>query len=131
MGAQDRLFARVALLAPLILLCLCLFWVSSGLIGILRAEEAALVLQNAGWSANLAMGSVLFWSFVDLMVGVAFAIRKYAKAACWAAIGVTLIYLVASTLIIPALWFDPLGPLIKVIPAIALALVARIALDVR
>ena len=130
-GVQDRLFARMALLAPIIFFCLCLFWLISGLVGIVRAKEAAQVLQNVGWSAGLAIASVLFWALVDIGIGVAFAFRKYASLACWTAVGVSAFYLVASTFTVPSLWIDPLGPLVKVVPTIVLALVARAALDTR
>ncbi len=130
-GAQDRLFARMALLFPIILFCLSLFWLTSGIIGVVRLKEAAKVLQSVGWSAGLAMTSVLFWAVVDIAVGVAFAFRKSAKMACWAAVGVSVFYLFASTFTVPSLWADPLGPLVKVVPAIVLALVARATLDTR
>ncbi|MCP5073252.1 MAG: SDR family oxidoreductase [Rhodobacteraceae bacterium] len=130
-GAQDRLFARMALLAPIIFICLSLFWLASGVVGIARVSEAAQVLQNVGWSKGLAVVSVLFWAVIDIAIGVAFAFRKYAYAACWAAVGVSVFYLVASTFTVPSLWIDPLGPLIKVVPTIVLALVARVVLDTR
>ncbi len=44
-----------------------------------------------------------------------------------AALGMVLVsagYLLAATLIVPHLWLDPLGPLVKTIPAAVLALVA-------
>lgn len=130
-GAQDRLFARTALLAPVIIACLCLFWLISGVVGIVRVNEAALVLIEEGWPQGLAITSVLFWAVVDIAIGMAFAIRKYAYFACWAAVGVSLFYLLASTITVPYLWVDPLGPLVKVVPSIILALVARAALDAR
>lgn len=130
-GAQDRLFARMALMAPIIIACLCLFWLTSGLIGVVRVKEAALVLKKVGWSESLSITSVLFWAVIDIGIGLAFAIRKYAYAACWAAIIVSLFYLTASTVTVPSLWIDPLGPLVKVVPSIVLALVARAALDTR
>ena len=43
----------------------------------------------------------------------------------WAALGmivVTLAYLAAATLTLPHYWLDPLGPWLKVIPAMVLAL---------
>ncbi|WP_299150173.1 SDR family oxidoreductase [uncultured Tateyamaria sp.] len=130
-GVQDRLFARMALLAPIILVCLCLFWLTSGIVGIARVREAADVLENVGWPTGMAVASVLFWALVDIAIGIAFAFRKYAYAACWAAVGVSVFYLVASTFTVPSLWIDPLGPLVKVVPAIVLALVARAVLDTR
>ncbi|MDF9303379.1 SDR family oxidoreductase [Tritonibacter mobilis] len=129
--AEDRLFARMALLTPIIIATLICFWFLSGVIGLLRIGEAALVLENVGWTHALAVTSVLFWSIVDLAIAAAFAYRPYAKKACWCAVGVSLFYLGASTVFVPHLWLDPLGPMIKVLPSIALALVARIALETR
>ena len=40
-------------------------------------------------------------------------------------------YLVAATALTPTLWLDPLGPLVKVVPSIVLALVALAILDER
>jgi uncharacterized protein YbjT (DUF2867 family) len=130
-GAQDRLFARMALLAPVIIACLCFFWLTSGVVGIARVNEAALVLEGVGWPHGLAVTSVLFWAVVDIAIAAAFAFRKYAYSACWAAVGVSLFYLLASTITVPSLWVDPLGPLVKVVPSIILALVARAALEAR
>lgn len=130
-GAQDRLFARMALLAPVIIACLCFFWLTSGVVGIARVNEAALVLKDVGWSQGLAVTSVLFWAVVDLAIGAAFAFRKYAYSASSAAVAVSLFYLLASTVTVPSLWVDPLGPLVKVVPSIVLALVARAALETR
>jgi len=130
-GAHDRLFARMALLAPIIIACLCSFWLTSGVVGIARVNEAARVLQEVGWARGMAVTSVLFWAVVDIAIGVAFTFRKYAYTACWAAVGVSLFYLLASTVTVPSLWVDPLGPLVKVIPSIILALVARTALESR
>lgn len=129
--AEDRLFARMAFLMPLIIVVLCLFWLASGVIGLLRAQEAAMVLEQVGWSHGLALASVIFWAFVDIAIGVGFALRRYAGLACWAAVGVSLFYLAASTVTVPGLWLDPLGPLVKVVPGIVLALVARIGLETR
>lgn len=128
---EDRLFARMALLTPIIIATLIAFWFLSGVIGFVRITAAAQVLQDVGWPYALAVASVLFWAVVDIAIAAAFAYRPYAKLACWLAIGVSLFYLAASTLFVPHLWLDPLGPLIKVIPSITLALVARIALETR
>ena len=43
----------------------------------------------------------------------------------------TLAYLLAATFAEPALWLDPLGPLVKVVPSILLALTALAILDER
>ncbi|WP_260023074.1 DoxX-like family protein [Ruegeria conchae] len=40
-------------------------------------------------------------------------------------------YLIAATLMAPELWLDPLGPLVKIAPALMLSLVARPMLESR
>lgn len=129
--AQDRLFARMALLTPIVVAVLAVFWFLSGVIGIVRVDEAARVLEQVGWPHALARASVFFWAVIDIAIAAGFTYRPTAKLACWGAIGVSLFYLAASSVFVPDLWLDPLGPLIKILPSIALALVARIALETR
>ena len=129
--AEDRLFARMSLLLPLLIATLFAFWLLSGLIGLARIGQAAEVLQGAGWPRPAALASVAVWSAVDIAIAAALLIRRTAKAACWAMVIVSCAYLVASTVIVPHLWLDPLGPLIKIGPGIVLALVTRVALETR
>jgi uncharacterized protein YbjT (DUF2867 family) len=128
---EDRLFARMALLMPLLIGVLSLFWFLSGVIGFYSIESAGQVLVDVGWPREFALMSVAFWAVVDLVLAAAILIRKYAKLACWGMIGVSLFYLLASTLIVPALWLDPLGPMVKVLPSLGLALVVRVLLESR
>jgi uncharacterized protein YbjT (DUF2867 family) len=129
--AEDRLFSRMLLLMPLIVASLVIFWAASGIIGLIKINTAAQTLENVGWSYGLAATSVAFWAIVDLCIAAALLVRKTAKIACWAAVCVSLFYLCASTIFVPSLWVDPLGPLVKIIPSIVLAIVARISLETR
>lgn len=129
--AEDRMSARISLVMPLLVATLSLFWLVSGLIGLFYATPAARVLQDVGWPYPLAVSSVVFWAIVDMVLGVAILFRKHSAMACWAMIAVSAIYLMASSLVTPHLWGDPLGPLVKILPAMALALVARITLETR
>ena len=45
--AEDRLFARMLLLMPLMIITLSLFWLASVVIGLLRINEAALTLKTS------------------------------------------------------------------------------------
>ena len=130
-SAADRLSARLALLTPLIIATLSLFWCLSGLIALAGLDQASGVLEDAGWQAALARRSVVFWAVVDLALGVAILIRKFARLACWAMVGTSIFYLISSSVYVPQLWLDPLGPLLKILPAILLALVARVVLENR
>jgi hypothetical protein len=129
--AEDRLSARISLVMPVLVTTLSLFWLLSGVIGLIQANAAAQVLQDVGWSNPLALSSVVFWAIIDIALGSAILIRKHAAKACWAMIAVCGIYLCASTFVTPHLWADPLGPLVKILPAMALSLVTRITLDTR
>lgn len=130
-GAQDRLFARMSLLLPLMLAILGLFWLASGVIALARLEAAAQVLAPLGWPEGLVVGNIVFWALVDIAIGLALAVRRLARGACMAAVLVSVTYLVSATLLVPELWLDPLGPLVKVLPSIALALMIRAALETR
>lgn len=129
--AEDRLFARMALLTPIIIATLIVFWFLSGVIGFISVHEAARVLEDVGWPHAFAVSSVLFWATIDIAIALGLAYRPYSKMMCWSAIAVSVFYLAASTFFVPNLWLDPLGPMVKVLPSIALALVARIALETR
>ena len=70
-------------------------------------------------------------SLIDLTLGIAILWRRAARNAALAMVAVAITYLISGTLIAPDLWADPLGPLTKILPAIALGLVAVSILEDR
>ncbi|RJT37507.1 SDR family oxidoreductase [Mesorhizobium waimense] len=128
---QERWFARLWLAKPVILACLSLFWLVSGIVGLIRQDEAADILVSRGVPANFAQISVLTGSVADMLVGAAVLVRPLARPALLTMIAITLFYLAASTLLAPELWLAPLGPLVKTIPALCLVVVALAVLDER
>lgn len=130
-GRAQRLDARMALLMPVAVLVLSLFWLASGLIGLWQLEAATQVLLAKGWSAFLANSSVVFWSFADIALGLAILWRPWAARACLGMAAVSLIYLAAATAVTPQMWADPLGSLVKVPPGLLLALVTHQLLQER
>lgn len=129
--AEDRIAARMSLMMPFTVAVLALFWGLSGLVGILSLEEAAAHLAAGGWYIGFAKLAVLFWAGVDIALAGLLLWRRTAKAACMGMVAVSLVYLASATLVTPWMWADPLGPLVKVLPAIMLALVARAMLESR
>ena len=121
----------MTLLMPLVVGVLSLFWLLSGLFGLLGLSNAAQVLIGAGWAVPVAMLGVVFWSMVDIALGLAILWRPWATRACLAQIGVALIYLISASVLVPGLWADPLGPLVKVLPAMTLSLIAIPMLESR
>ena len=127
--AQERIYARAQLAFPLLLLTLSAFWIASGVIGVWRLDAATAVLAGS-LSEPAARATVLAGAAVDIAIGLAVLVRRLVRPACWAAILVAVSYLIGGTILTPHLWADPLGPLVKVFPAIALALaVAALAED--
>ena len=74
---------------------------------------------------------VLIGSTIDIALGLALLWRPWARAAAWGMIVVTATYLIAGSIFTPYLWADPLGPLVKPIPAAILALVCAALLEER
>ena len=128
---QERWFARLSLLLPLLIAGLGLFWLVSGMIGLLRLDAAVALLLAAGLSSSSSTALVVVGSLVDMALGIAIFHRRWARPACLTMIAVTAAYLLGATVWVPQLWPDPLGPLVKTVPAALLALVTYTVLEER
>ncbi len=127
----DRLAARIGLIMPLAVAMLFVFWLASGLVGLIRLDAAAQILVDAGWTGGPAKAAVAGWSLVDMLLAGMILIRRHAVLACQAMASVSAFYLAAATFVAPALWADPLGPLVKILPALMLAVAGAIMLERR
>lgn len=127
---QERVFARAQLVFPLLILSLAIFWIASGAIGIVEANAAAAVLRNTALE-EYAMTLVLSGAFLDIAIGIGLCFKKTARLAASSAIIVSLSYLALGTWSNPDLWSDPLGPYMKILPAIALALAVAALIEER
>lgn len=130
-GVQERWFARLYFAKPLTLAVLAGFWLASGLIGLVEHGRAARLLLDAGLSARPAEGLVVAGALADITLGALVCARRTAPFALRGMLLLTGLYLVGATVWVPQLWSDPLGPLVKTIPAAALALAALAMMDER
>jgi len=130
-GVQERVFARLYFAKPLCLAILALFWLASGLIGLIRLDAAAHVLAEAGWSTGAAGAAVVAGALVDILLGAFVIFRRWSRFALLGMIATTLAYLAAASALRPDLWLDPLGPLVKTVPAAILAFIALAFQDER
>ena len=119
---QERVYARAMLIFPALVLTLALFWLASGLIGFVQHSEAVGKLDGA-LPLGAAKAFVLIGSIADVLIGAALLFRPTTRKACLASIALATSYLAASAWFTPHLWADPLGPMVKVFPAIALAII--------
>jgi uncharacterized protein YbjT (DUF2867 family) len=127
---QERTYARMALLYPFLLLVLSGFWIVSGLIGWWQ-QAAAMAVFGPEVPAPLAKGFVLGGAVADIAIGAALLVRPFTRPAALAAVLVSLAYLAGSAMLVPHLWADPLGPMVKVFPAIGLALTVWMLTEAR
>jgi uncharacterized protein YbjT (DUF2867 family) len=129
-SVQERWFARLYFAKPLMLGGLALYWVATGLVALGPGwEDAVGLIQDAGFLAAAPLAAA--GAIADIAIGVAIAVRRTARPALWAALTLSIAYLALATLLLPALWVDPLGPLLKVAPIVVLILVALAILDER
>lgn len=131
-NVQERWFARLFLLKPLIVGGLAAFWIVSGLVALTVAfDPAAKILTDHGIPPRLADLATITTGGLDLAMGAAIAWQRMHRAGLWAGIALSLVYMAGATAVTPELWTDPLGPLVKTGPAIILMAVALAIADDR
>ncbi len=129
---QERWFARLYLIKPLILASLAIFWMISGLIALTVAfTAAAAILIAHGFPPVLARVITIVSSLIDITVGLAIAFQPTCRAGLLAGIGVSLLYMTGAAVLTPEMWIEPLGALVKTGPAIVLMVTALAMLEDR
>lgn len=123
-GVQERWFAALYTLKPAIFVLFALFWIVTGLLSLGPAYDAGVALLKEGGAGALAAPLAIGGALADLAIGLGIAVRRTTRMALWAALAVSLLYVVAGTALLPRLWLDPLGPLVKIGPVVMLNLVA-------
>ncbi|MCX5516678.1 NADH-ubiquinone oxidoreductase [Kaistia algarum] len=130
-GVQERWFARLYFLKPLAILTLALFWLASGAIGLARLDLATSTLDVIGWPPLVATGAIAVGSLAAIALGLAACVRSQSRRALKLMAVLPVLFGAAATAMQPGLWLNPLGPLVKLVPAVVLALVASALMDER
>jgi uncharacterized protein YbjT (DUF2867 family) len=123
-SVQERWFAQLYFLKPLVLGASSLFWILTALISLGPGYDVGVVLMENAGMGKLAGFGVIAGALADIAVGLGIAFRRTARHALYAAIAISVFYVFAATALMPDLWADPLGPLLKVGPILVLNLVA-------
>lgn len=130
-GVQDRWFARLYFIKPVLMVILVLFWLLTAIISLTTGfwNGVELLLEaNAGW---LAQPGVVAGALADLSIAILIAWRRTSLLGLWAAVALSTFYIVAGTILRPDLWNEPLGPLLKIWPILAAHFVALAILKER
>lgn len=124
-SVQERWFARLYLLKPLVFVILSLFWIVTGLMALGPGwKEGVDLMLEGGAKHGLAEATVVAGAAADICIGIGIAFRRTAKRALYAALALSLTYAIIGTVLVPRLWIDPVGPLVKIWPIMVLILVA-------
>lgn len=130
-SVQERWFARLYFLKAVVFTVFSIFWIGTAIISLGPGFHIGMGYMLAGGAGPLAAPSVVAGALTDLVVGALIAFRRTARIGLLAALAVSVFYIIAGTAILPVLWADPLGPMWKIWPILALNLVALAILDER
>jgi len=122
-GVQERWFARLYFLKPVGLVALIGFWLVAGVVGLTVGRQHAAALLAPPLTPPLAHAAVAVGAVLDIGLAALALFRRTAPTALRGMIAVTITYLAGATIVRSELWADPLGPLVKTVPAAVLALV--------
>ena len=129
---QDKWFARLFMVKPLVIASLVLFWLVSGFIALAVSYDAAAnILRAHHFPPALVDPVTVLTSLMDMSIGVLIAFRRSCAFGLVAGILASLGYMAGAAIWTPDLWIEPLGALVKTGPAIVLMLVALLTLDNR
>jgi uncharacterized protein YbjT (DUF2867 family) len=129
---QERRFARLYFLKPIVFAVFSLFWIATGLISLGPGWGQGLgYLRAGGVPEGFAEAGVIAGALADIAIGAGIAFRRTSRAALFAALSISIFYMIAGTFVLPQLWLDPVGPMLKIWPIMALNLVALAMLDDR
>lgn len=124
-SVQERWFARLYLLKALVFGILALFWIGTGIVAIGPGYGIGEDLMQRGHiEGPLATLAIVGGGLLDIIIGVGIAIRRTARFALIASLVVSVVYFLIGTILVPALWIDPLGPMMKIWPIFVFTLVA-------
>ncbi|HHW35326.1 MAG TPA: SDR family oxidoreductase [Paracoccus solventivorans] len=130
-SVQERWFAPLYVIKPVLMVVLVLFWTITAVISLTTGYHNGVELMHRAGTGPLAGPGVVAGALADLAVGLSIAWRPSARRGLWAAIALSAFYIVTGTLLLPELWNEPLGPLLKIWPILMAHFVALAILDER
>lgn len=130
-SVQERWFSKLYFLKPVIFVVFALFWIATGLISLGPGFDIGVGLMQRAGTGILAAPGVIAGALADIAIGFAILYRPTARLGLYAALAISLFYLVAGSILVPELWKEPLGPMMKIWPIMALNLVALAILEER
>jgi uncharacterized protein YbjT (DUF2867 family) len=131
-SVQEHWFAQLYFLKALAFAVFVAFWIMTAIVSLTIGWQIGKDLMFAGGVPDpYASLTVVAGALADLVIGIAIAVRRTTLWGLYAALAISIAYVVIGTVLVPALWSDPLGPMMKIWPIMALNLVLIAILDER
>src|SRR4051794_11176849 len=131
-SVQERWFARMYFAKALLFATLSLFWILTAFISLGPGWGYGIdLLREGGVEGRAAALTVIAGALADLLIGVAIACRRTSRYGLYAAIAITFVYACIGTMLVPRLWADPLGPMLKIWPVMVAHFAALAVLEER
>lgn len=128
---QERWFAGLYLLKPLLIGVFAAFWIVTGLISLGPGFALGTTLMLESGAGPLSGPAVIAGALADIAIGLGILFRRTSRLALYGAVAISVFYALAATILVPQLWADPLGPILKILPILMLNLVALATLEDR
>ncbi|MCW6511015.1 SDR family oxidoreductase [Lichenifustis flavocetrariae] len=124
----DHMAARLGPWPHCLRQSLALLWVGTGLVSVVNLQDGTSLLREAGIDGRIALGVTLGGAMWDVLLGAAALLKPFRGMATIAQAATILLYTAIATALLPGLWGDPLGRLLKNIPLfVATLLLAQIS----
>jgi uncharacterized protein YbjT (DUF2867 family) len=124
-SVQERWFARLYTLKPLVFGVFGLFWIVTGLISLTSGWDYGMaLLREGGLGERFGALTITAGALADIAIGCAILYRPTSRYGLYAALAISFAYVIIGTILVPRLWNDPLGPMLKIWPVLVLNLVA-------
>jgi hypothetical protein len=124
-SVQERWFARLYFLKPLVFGVFGLFWLVTGLISFGPGWDIGMSLMREGGVEEFpATVAIVAGASADILIGLAILYRPTSRYGLYAALLISVSYAIIGSILVPRLWSEPLGPMLKIWPIMVLNLIA-------
>jgi hypothetical protein len=102
-----------------------LFWLVTGLISFGPGWDIGIsLMRKGGVEEPLASLFIIAGASADIVIGLAILYRPTGRHGLYAALVFSMAYAIIGSILVPSLWREPLGSMLKILPIMVLNLVA-------
>lgn len=102
-SVQERWFARLYAIKPLLFGVFGLFWIVTGLISLGPGYEYGMsLLREGGLPERFGAATLVAGAFADIAIGCCILYRPLSRFGLWAALIISLVYVIVGTALVSA-----------------------------